>query len=150
MSQKPTSGRSKRVFISRAGWFSLHYPSGWDIEEEEYVAVYNPKEGVGALHISAYQAPESVDPKAELMELMSKENREVKLEHIETSIDGTKTVASYESVSAECFEKAWFVGDGSYLLIATYNCDVEDKQKELSKIEDIISSIKIAPKLSRN
>lgn len=148
MNQK--TDRASKVFISRASWFSLNLPSEWNVDEDDYVAIYNPTEGVGALHISAYQAPEPVDPKSELVEHLSKENSEVKLEEIETAIQGTKTVASFERNSGESFEKVWFVANGLYLLIGTYACDIEDKHKEIAEIEDIIRSITIKPTLSRN
>jgi Domain of unknown function (DUF3805) len=147
---RKTTNRAKKGFISRAGWFSLNLSAEWNVDEDEYAAVYNPTEGVGALHISAYRAPGSVDPKSELLQHLSKDNSEVKQEDIKTTIQGTKTVASFERTSGESFEKVWFVGDGPYLLIATYICDFEDKQKETSEIEDIIRSITITPTVSRN
>ena len=68
------TNQRKKSFVSKADWFSFQYPNDWQTEEDDYVAVYNPAEGLGALHISAYQAPSEVDPKAELIEQLSDES----------------------------------------------------------------------------
>lgn len=144
------SNGPKKAFISKAGWFSLHYPFDWEAEEDEYVAIYAPQNGVGALHISAYQAPGLVDPKSELSEHLAQENPSAPLENIQTSVAGTKTVASFESVDQQSFYKVWFVAHDSYLLIATYNCDTEDRKKEMAEIEEIVQSIDFFLGSSRN
>ena len=50
-----------KAFASRTGWFFFLYPRDWEVEEDEFVAVYNPQ-GVGALHMSVYETLYRVDP----------------------------------------------------------------------------------------
>lgn len=135
--------------MSRAGWFSLSYPIGWELEEDEYAAVYNP-DGVGALYISSYEAPGPVDPKKELSEHLSDQKPSVRSSDIHTWTEGDKTLASSELVDQQSFQKTWFIGRDSYLVIATYNCEVEDKDIERNEIEEIVRSIQIKPKFLRN
>lgn len=144
------SSAAKRSFISRAGWFSLNHPETWEVEEDEYIALYDPENGVGALHISAYEAPGPVDPRAELLEHLSEEDPSIRLEDIQTSVDGPKATASFESTDETSFDRVWFIGQGSYLVIATYHSDPEDKDKETNEVEEIVRSIAIVPGLSRN
>jgi hypothetical protein len=149
MIRKNSSG-AKKAFISRSGWFSLHHPAHWEVDEDEYIAVYDPENGVGALHVSAYEAPETVDPRAELLEHLSQDHPSIRLEDLQTWVDGPRTIASFESIADGSFDKVWFIAQGSYLVIATYNSDAEDKDKEEKTIEEIIHSIEIVPGLSRN
>jgi hypothetical protein len=148
MSQRMTE-KGKRMFVSRAGWFSLRYPSDWEIKEDEFLAVYHPT-GVGALHISAYQRPNEVDPKAELIEQLSEQHQFVDYEKVKTSRNRDYQIASHESISDESFEKVWFLSKGSYLVIATYNVDVGDMSNEMAEVEDIVHSIDIDTRTSRN
>lgn len=147
---RKNSTSAKKAFISRSGWFSLHHPAHWEVDEDEYIAIYEPENGVGALHVSAYEAPETIDPRAELLEHLSEDRPSIGLEDIEESTDGPKTIASFESIDDSSFDKVWFIAQGSYLVIATYNSEAEDKGKEEKEIEEIIHSIEIIPGLSRN
>lgn len=136
---------ARKGFVSRAGWFSLDYPSDWDLEETDYIAVYDPRAGVGALHISAYEGPDDIDPKAELIEHLNDENQVANEESVKTRHDGSKTVASYEFISGGSFQRVWFVADRCYLVIATYISDAKDKDADLSEIEQVVRSIKSRP-----
>ena len=145
-------GKSKppqKAFVSKAGWFSLLHPINWEVEEDEYIAIYDPQ-GVGALYISTHQAPGPVDPTAELLEHLSQENPAAH-HNIKTSLEGSNTVASFEAVDEQSFQKVWFVAYDSYLVIATYNSDaIDHKEKEINKIEEMVRSVEIRPKVSRN
>lgn len=150
MSQSKTSQKSK-VFLSRAGWYSFRHPIEWEVEEDESsVAVYDPKHGVGALHISAYKTPASADPKEELLEHLSDNNPPPKAEDIIVTLDRTKRVASFEYVSKRSFNKIWFISDQGNLVLVTYNCDNEERDKDLVEVENIVRSVELAPKISRN
>jgi Domain of unknown function (DUF3805) len=148
MNQRVTKRR--KSFVSRAGWFFFHYPEDWEVDEDEYIAVYNPKQGVGALHLSAYQGPSEIDPTAELIEHLSQKEVLADNQRVKTSQGGRTTIASCDSVRDGSFEKVWFVAANSYLVIATYNCDSGDEERELPEIEDIVQSIEITPQVSRN
>jgi hypothetical protein len=150
MSQSKTNERAN-AFVSRTGWYSIYYPPGWMVEEsDESIAVYDPKHGVGALHISAYQTPGSVDPKSELIEHLSDNVPPVDEKKVQSFSSDSKNIASFEYVSDGSFHKIWFISDGCYLVLANYICDKEDSEGELGKIEDIIASVKVEPELSRN
>jgi len=143
------NNQRKKIFASPAGWFSFLYPIDWEVEEDEFVTVYDP-EGVGAIYISSYQAPKPVDPSEELLEHLSQENPATRLEDIETSVQANKTMASFETLDERCFRKVWFVAHGSYLVIVTYTSAAEDRKIEISDVEEIVGSIEIRSKLSRN
>lgn len=147
------SSRNKpsKVFVSRAGWYSLRYPREWELEEDEnYVALYEPEKGVGALHVSAYETPGPADPKKEMLDHLSDNETPVKAEDITVRLNGTKEIASFEQVNPGSFQKTWFVSDNGYLVLATYDSNAEDRDKELGEVENIINSIEVGPKFSRN
>lgn len=150
MNQSKTNERAN-AFVSRTGWYSIYYPTGWVVEEsDESIAVYDPKDGVGALHISAYETPGSVDPKSELIEHLSDSVPPVEEEKVVSFSSNSKNIASFEYVSDGSFHKIWFISDASHLILANYTCDKDDTAGELGKIEEIIDSVKVSPELSRN
>jgi hypothetical protein len=102
------------------------------------------------LHISAYQTSTPVDPKKELLDDLSDYKPPPKAEDIAVTLDGTKRVASFESVCNLSFQKTWFISDKSYLVLVNYNCAYKYKDKELERVENIVRSIELAPKISRN
>ncbi len=144
------TNQRKKIFVSRAGWFSFHYPNDWQIEEDDYVAVYNAAEGLGALHISMYQAPGDVDPKAALIEHLSGEAGVQDHRQVKTFRSEDNSVATTESLHGQSFEKVWLLANGAYVVVATYIVDADDKQSEIAQIEEIVRSIKIMPPVSRN
>jgi hypothetical protein len=150
MSQIETSQTGK-VFISRAGWYSFRYPIGWTAAEDDVcVELYDPEHGVGVLHISAYQTPAPIDPKDELLDDLADYKPAPKAEDITVTVAATKKVASFESVSDQSFQKTWYISDKSYLVLVTYNCADKNKAKELQRVEKIVKSIEVEPKISRN
>jgi hypothetical protein len=140
------NSKPKKAFASQTGWFSFLYPSDWEVEEDQFVTAYNP-EGVGALHMSAYEAPYRVDPGAELLDHLSQDNPLTRLENIRTSAQGNKTVASFETLDEQSFQKVWFVAHESCLVIATYNSDADDWEVEIAEVEGVVQSIEIRPNL---
>lgn len=139
-----------RIFVSRVGWYAFRYPEGWEIEEKGgFVAVYNP-DGVGALHISAYQTPSPVNPQEEILNQFSHREPPVVEEDVVATVEGSKKVASLEQVVKHSFQKSWFISDNCYFVLVTYDCDEEDRDVELSRVEEIVKSIQIESTLSRN
>ena len=139
MSPRRKSNTEAQSFVSRAGWYSLRYPIDWTVREDETcIELCNPDEGVGALHVSAYRTCEPVDPKQELLENLEPTPD---AQDIAVSLVGTKRIASFEAVSNLFFQKTWYISDKSYLVLATYNCHEENKDKEVEEVERIIRSI---------
>lgn len=145
------SNPTSRVFISRTGWYSFAYPAHWSVDEnEDSVAAFDPENGVGAVHISAYQTPAEVDSKAELLEQLSDSVPAFDPQQVRTNVSGSKNVSSFNYRDGGNFHQIWFIGDGHYLLLANYICDSKDVGRELAQVEDIIGSVEVEPKLSRN
>lgn len=150
MNQRKTNERAN-AFVSRTGWYSFYYPKGWAVEEsDDSTAVYEPEQGVGALHISAYQTPSPVNPRSELIEHLSDNVPPVDEERIVSFSSDSKNVASFDCVNNQNFHKIWFIGDGSFLVLVNYVSDKEDVGSELTKVDEIVASIRVQPKLSRN
>jgi hypothetical protein len=150
MSPRKNSQTSK-AFVSRAGWYSLRHPLEWTVEEDDTcVELFDPDQGVGALHISAYQTPSPVDPREELLDALSDYKPPPRVEDVAMTLEGTKKAASFESVSNHSFQKTWYISDKNYLVLVTYDCGDENKDKELEIVEDIVRSIELEPKISRN
>lgn len=144
------SSDRKVAFVSRSGWYALFYPVGWVVQEtDESVAICDPEHGVGATHLSAYQAAGCVNARAELLENLSDNVPPIEQDSISVSHVGSKEVASIEYDYQDTFHKIWFIGVGRYLILANYVCDSKDKS-ERPTIEDIIGSIEVGPSLSRN
>ena len=90
--------------------------------------MYDPENGVGALHISAYEIPAPVDPKEELLKHLSDHKPPPDPEEVLEALDGTKRTASFEYVSNHSFQKIWFISHKNHLALATYECDAEEKK----------------------
>ncbi len=123
----------------------------WTVEEDDTcVELCDPERGVGALHISAYQTPNAVDPREELLDALSDYKPPPKVEDVTVTVEGTKRIATFESVSDDSFQKTWYISDKNYLVLITYDCGIQNENEELEKVEKIVRSIEVEPKVSRN
>jgi hypothetical protein len=138
----PNRSDEEKQFVSKAGWYSLLYPSHWVVQEEEDCDTFSdPENGVGALQVSAYQTPGSQNSLAVLREYLSDsnarhdENKLVSYEKAGTSI------ASCDYMQGRWAKRVWFLSCGNYLLMVTYNCKVEDQEVEAREVERVLESI---------
>lgn len=102
------------------------------------------------MHISAYHTPAPVDPRVELLGDLSDYTPPPKADDVVVNLEGAKRIASFESVRNGSFQKTWYISDKSYLVMVTYDCAEENKHKELEKVENIVRSIELEPRISRN
>lgn len=129
-------------YTSRNGWYRLTYPSSWIVEEEEDLATFSdPVNGVGALQISAFKAPNPQDPTQLLLEYLSDHDLRLDREKLRSYTVNGKSVASYGYKTPPWSKRIWFVCQARYILFVTYNCKLEHTGREDREVEKIVASI---------
>jgi len=119
------------------GWEIL-LEEGWESEIEEGMATFYHSNGFGALQISSYSKNIPVTEK-DLKDLASDHiNAGVKLKAYENNSSKVLTLAfGYEGV----FWQYWYIAVGKTALVVTYNCDEDDRVKEIDIIKNMVSTI---------
>lgn len=118
----------------------------WELQSEDgVISIYDPVNGVGALQVSVYNIPyegES-DLKSELAEFVTDYIEEEIREKI---ISTSQLNDGYAFVELENTENYWLFilfRDLNTVAFITYNCELEDKKIEMSRIWEVIKSIKL-------
>lgn len=144
--RNPTLNENEKHYVSKAGWYSLRYPSYWIVEEgQECTTFFDPENGVGALQVSAYETPTKQNPKDVLMEYLSDHSipfDEKKL--ICREADG-RSIASYNYAAEPWFKRVWFISEDNHLLMITHNRKGKYQETEDREVERIVDSVIIEP-----
>lgn len=115
--------------------FAFLYPDDWVWEKEDNViSVYDAENGLGALQFSIYYVgnDSEINLKSELEGFLQEYNSfEVKM------IDG---FAYSKLKDNERVWQYWFFQRGNSLVLASYNCEIEDKGKEDEIINKVLDS----------
>lgn len=132
-----TKENKMKVFKSD-GW-SVELPEEWQQETDNNLYTFYHPNGVGALQVSGFTKDGAVT-ESDLKELAS--------EHIDAGAI-TKPIESSSVMGMTLafglndeFWQYWYIGIGNKALLVTYNCDEQDKEKEINTIKVIVSSIK--------
>ena len=137
----------ENFFTCESGLYSVRYPQHWEVEEDEYcVTICDPQNGVGALQISTYRAPNPQNPGEVLFEYLSSHQITAEKAEIEVLNVGKKSMSTYDFVKNSSFKKLWFISHGRYLLFITYFCDAGNEDKESLIVREIVDSISILVK----
>ena len=143
--------RGLRHYLSKAGWYSVSYPSFWTVEEsEECVTFSDPVNGVGVLQFSAYQTPSHQNCKDILLEYLSDNGISAEDGNIANEEKAGRCVASCSYEQGSRFKRIWFMSCGCRLLMITYICDVGEQEKENREVERIVGSAKIEPDVDKH
>jgi len=140
--RKQTLSNNRKRYVSKAGWYSLSYPNSWVVQEAEECSTFtDPKNGVGALQISAYETPTPQNAKDTLLEYLSDNDVYFDEREITLQVDDGRSTASYSYTQGLWFKRVWFVSEGNRLLMITYNCKSEHQGKEDGAVEEIVRSL---------
>ena len=90
--------------------------------------MYDPENGVGALHISAYEIPAPVDPKEELLKHLSDHKPPPDPEEVLEALDGTKGLLALNTLATTLSKRYGLSATKNHLALATYECDAEEKK----------------------
>ncbi|CAM1340227.1 hypothetical protein [Tenacibaculum amylolyticum] len=115
--------------------FVFLYPDEWTCEKEDNViSVYDSENGLGALQFSVYYVgnDNEIDLKAELEDFLED------YESFEVHI--TNGFAYSKLKDSERWWQYWFFQRGNTLILASYNCEIEDEGKEDRAIKEILDS----------
>ncbi|MEL6193782.1 MAG: hypothetical protein AAFR66_17095 [Bacteroidota bacterium] len=116
----------------------LEIPRDWEtFREDNLLSVYNSTNGVGALQISAYEAPEynRINLKDELVDYLGINSEEAKLE-------SSNTHSYYNFVDNQnVYWRYWMIKKDGKIILASYNCGKEDIEIEVEVINKMIRSI---------
>ena len=129
--------------VSPNNIYEITLTDGYVLEENKNViAIYNEKHGVGAINITSYQIPDDYDF-----------NIEEELRDFATSVDNSidgKTLqikrngcTSSEFMSKERYWRIWVFFRKPQVIFVSYNCNKEEKNNEIDKINEIVQSLKI-------
>jgi hypothetical protein len=116
-------------------FWSVDMPKGWTYQEAGHsVAFFNP-EGVGAFNVSAYQKSAPVSD-LDLRELADS----AQLSEVNA---GTASGFACRLVQSNEFLMKWWLRSANVMVLATYNCNVEDQGTEEAQISHLLASIEI-------
>lgn len=118
--------------------FNVSIPEKWVYEESEGVASIFSGDSVGVLQISGYKFPDNVTKK-ELFDLTGLEEKD------RSQVEWQKwgEYSGYQLIYSEGdrFWRKWFLSNEKSLVFVTYNCELEDKDKNLEYINNIVDSL---------
>lgn len=122
-------------------WWSADMPEGWVVDDDDVSTSFYQPAGVGVLQVSVMRK-ESVDV------------TESDLEQFVANEYGS--VASFEAMSVgklsglygswaegDTSWRTWLLHSGPFLLLATYNCSVDDTEDESEGVTQILESIEL-------
>jgi hypothetical protein len=118
--------------------FSMSVSNDWEYEDSDGVTTISHPDGVGALQISSFKAPDTIG-KSTLANLA-----EIKTdEQAGTAWQSWGDYSGYQLIYSEekVFWRKWFLASGKSLVFITYNCDIKDKDKELALVDEMVESI---------
>lgn len=113
------------------------YPSGWILEKSESgVVLFDPINGYGAINFSLYRVSEdsTVNHKEQLDEFLKANN------YSAYTINEGEYSASVSVQNSDRYWQYWLFDLYGYLVLASYNCEIEDIGKERNDVSDIVSS----------
>lgn len=134
------------LYVSSTGWYTFVYPEGWSItDEDDCVTICDSENGVGALQVSAYRAPEPQDPTDLLFEYLT--DNGVASNEGSThcyELEGDRVAVSDYVRDDGFFFRIWFLAKKEVFLLVTYNCKNEDRESEVVTVGTIVDSIRLA------
>ncbi|MCB1191648.1 MAG: DUF3805 domain-containing protein [Leptospiraceae bacterium] len=134
-------------YTSPMGWYSMLYPSNWNLEVIEGIpAFYDPEEGTGAFQVYAfYNKKGEYDLTQELIRYLQTHGVEYQEDCVASFINNEGSrIKACEFISKERFWLVYVLAHHSKMVLCTYNSD-ENPDKKLSKIlTNIISSIRFS------
>ena len=120
--------------------WQVSLPDGWVAEQEsESTLLYHP-DGPGTLQVSALPQNDTVT---------AVDLRVIATEHLDAGAQtedvelGTFTGFSLSYSVDEEYWREWYLRCGSTLLFATYNCDLDDEDKEDDIVELILGTLRL-------
>ena len=131
------------TIISPNGIYNLSLCCGYISEANgDAITIYNDEDGNGVINITSYKIPGEYDF-----------NIEEELRDFATSVDNNvngrtlkvmnNNFSVCEFISQGRYWKAWVLFKRPYAVFASYNCDANDKNKEIDKVDDIMRSLKM-------
>lgn len=127
----------KRYTDNKSG-LTINYPDDWTFEKEDnIITTYNVVNGSGALQFSTfYVTNDNIDLKIELEGFLS----DKKFSSVE--LNGNIAYSCFNDGSIAW--QYWLLKKGNVIILATYNCEIEDKGKEDVQVNQILNSIIIS------
>jgi len=119
--------------------WKLQHPEAWWAEPSDECATFSHPDGIGALQIFTYQKEIEVE-RSDLDMLAEQE--------IADGVAMTDCrLGEFNGFTGELdddsqYWKLWFVSNGSTALSITYTCDIDDKDAEAGKIQQILYSLR--------
>ena len=115
--------------------FAFFYPDDWILEKEDNViSVYDAENGLGALQFSVFYVGNDgqIDLKVELEDFLE--------DYMPVEVEIISDLAYSTFVDGDRVWQYWLFQRGNSLVLASYNCEIEDKGKENEMINEILNS----------
>jgi hypothetical protein len=131
-----------KTIISKSKTFELTLPENFSYEENENrLSIYSEK-GYGAINISSYLIPKDYrfDEIKELKDFVHSIDKKINFQDLKINKD---KILTSEFVTVKQYWKIWVFFQNYKAIFVTYNCEEENKQEEIEKINLIVQSIRI-------
>src|SRR5690606_24668562 len=114
--------------------FAFFYPDDWILEKENNViSVYDAENGLGALQFSVFYVgnDSQIDLKAELEDFLE--------DYMPVEAEIINDLAYSTLINDNRAWQYWLFQRGNSMVLASYNCEIEDKGKENKIINEILN-----------
>ena len=120
-------------------WWSVELPAGWTSEEVPECTEFFADSGVGALQLSAARNSNGPATDGDL--------RDFAKEHLDAGAPvksvrcGTFTGFYLHYSMGDIYQRQWWLRCADTIVMATYTCDSEHKNKEDTVVDSILSTL---------
>jgi hypothetical protein len=122
-------------------------PNSWELEESaECLSLFDPKEGVGTCQISCYSFPPNRDVSADdiLLDYLNDKDIIGSPPKLKSGSNSGLPYASTEYVDKEnSYWDVWVIVQKNKVVLITYNCKLEDVNKEKKLFHNLVKSVEI-------
>jgi hypothetical protein len=115
-------------------------PDDWQIEEENnFLSIYDPINGVGALQFSVFWPPDAalVTLESELIEFITDSYKKAFF----ATVQDDRAYTDYLVHENGAYWKYWLIRKDDMIIFGTYNCSKENAGKEDKIVDEIINLI---------
>ena len=127
-------------------FFNLVVPDNWEYKDEDsIVTLYNSQNGLGAIQISKFSIPTNYKMNLvnELSEFVSEKFKNLNKQELIKNIKERKNLSLVEVRVDQRYWVFYIIFKNAKLLFVSYNCNIEDENKEIPVVYEVIDSINL-------
>jgi hypothetical protein len=123
-----------------SAWWSIELLPGWRAKLEDLCTSISSDQGVGALQVSAYKHDDRKVSDRDLYDFSEGEYPS----GVEVKINQSGAFRGLQVSFTENgrYWRKWWLCNDTLLLFVTYNCSVQDQDREATNVDQIIATLK--------